>query len=688
VCCRMTPAMWDRRYSRRGFAYGAEPNDFLRQQAPKQIPTSAGSRVLCLGEGEGRNAVFLASLGHACTCVDFSRTGLAKARALGVEHSVRLRTVAADLANYDPGPEGSWDAVVSIFCQPEPSTRIRMHAACARALRPGGVFLLEGFTPRQLLFRTGGPSEPERLFTAAMLAKDFASFDVILSRDVEREVIEGSYHTGLSAVTQLVARKPLVPAAIPIEIPAAATAAAGAREASMYGQVAGDLDTNPGVLEAAASAELASAACCFDDTQRRYRERIDEIFSDAGLVGEAGIKPDMIVELADGQDRLLANASQSIRLSAAAATQAGRCRYCWVPRTSCFCDSLPQDLLRGHCRPSALQWVLLCHPQEFLRSTSSGKLVAQVLGGDFIVYGAACESQRKRLEEVLTDDRTVILFPGEGSASVSDVAAASVARTGGETQASEGDGNPSVIVLVPDGTWEQVRAIHRELVVRWPSIRRMHLQDKAIHNHDSPLINTLRPGVGRGRVTTFEACALLLEEAGATGVWGVSPQAGKLALGAMEPLVRAVAADRRAMAQAITGPTEELSVAARRSRRRRRGCNAELERWVSALKEIARKAPLNSAAAARCCCVCGAALSTPLRMRSHLEGRRHCLAVAERHLLGHGQSIDPCSSDDPVNITAAVAETVFHQHSTLPMSLCTACDEPPDAALVVIRGGA
>jgi len=96
----MNTAMWDRRYSKKGFAYGTEPNDFLRRAAQYISPEA---RVLSLGEGEGRNVVHLASLGLECTAVDSSKAGLAKARKLASDRGVRIRTLATDLANYDPG---------------------------------------------------------------------------------------------------------------------------------------------------------------------------------------------------------------------------------------------------------------------------------------------------------------------------------------------------------------------------------------------------------------------------------------------------------------------------------------------------------------------------------------------------------------------------------------------------------
>lgn len=136
----MTPAMWDRRYSKKGYAYGTSPNDFLAEVAPSHLP--GGAEVLLLGEGEGRNAVHLAEKGCRCTGVDLSKAGLAKARALARDRGVQVKTVAADLAEYDLGCE-RWDAIVSIFCHLEPELRRRVHASCVTALRDSGVIIVE-----------------------------------------------------------------------------------------------------------------------------------------------------------------------------------------------------------------------------------------------------------------------------------------------------------------------------------------------------------------------------------------------------------------------------------------------------------------------------------------------------------------------------------------------------------------
>jgi SAM-dependent methyltransferase len=198
-------SMWNERYSEPGYAYGVEPNAFLVETASRIAPNG---RVLSLGEGEGRNAVFLAQRGFRVTGVDASEVGLAKARALAAERGVQIETIEADLATFEFG-ECAWDAIVSIWCHLPPTVRARVHRECVRALAPGGLFILEAYTPAQLSFDSGGPRSIEMLYTERVLREDLTGLDVLLARECEREVHEGRYHNGRSAVVQFVAQKPL-----------------------------------------------------------------------------------------------------------------------------------------------------------------------------------------------------------------------------------------------------------------------------------------------------------------------------------------------------------------------------------------------------------------------------------------------------------------------------------------------
>lgn len=199
----MNPAFWDNRYAAPDFVFGTEPNDFLRACAG-HIPAGP---VLCLGEGEGRNAVFLAGRGHAVTAVDQSATGLAKARRLAAERGLVLETKVADLADYRI-PPGTWAAIVSIFLHLPPALRAQVYAQAAAGLQPGGVLILEAYTPAQLAFGTGGPKVVELLPTLTGLRAELAGLDLVIARECERDVIEGAGHSGRAAVVQVLARRP------------------------------------------------------------------------------------------------------------------------------------------------------------------------------------------------------------------------------------------------------------------------------------------------------------------------------------------------------------------------------------------------------------------------------------------------------------------------------------------------
>jgi SAM-dependent methyltransferase len=197
-----TSGEWDRRYSAPEYVYGTAPNQFLASVVHR-LPTG---RVLSLGEGEGRNAVFLAEQGFAVVGVDRSRVGLAKARRLAAERSVALGAVLADLAGFPIAPH-AFDVIVSIFCHLPPRSRAQVHAAVVAGLRPGGVFVLEAYTPRQLAYGTGGPPVPELLVSLSDLETELDGLELAIAREVDRDVVEGRLHHGLGAVVQVLGFK-------------------------------------------------------------------------------------------------------------------------------------------------------------------------------------------------------------------------------------------------------------------------------------------------------------------------------------------------------------------------------------------------------------------------------------------------------------------------------------------------
>jgi SAM-dependent methyltransferase len=194
---------WDEKYGAPGHYYGTEPNDFLREHCAV-IP--AGGTVLCLAEGEGRNAVFLAQQGYRVVAVDQSPVGLRKAEALATERGVEIETVVADLADFRIAPD-HWDGIVSIWCHLPQPLRAAVHGKVAAGLKVGGAFLLEAYTPAQLGYGTGGPKTADLLPTLADLRAELVGLDLVHAVEREREVHEGQGHFGLSAVVDIVAVK-------------------------------------------------------------------------------------------------------------------------------------------------------------------------------------------------------------------------------------------------------------------------------------------------------------------------------------------------------------------------------------------------------------------------------------------------------------------------------------------------
>ncbi len=194
--------MWDQRYAVEEYVYGTRPNDFLASVVDR-LPMG---RVLCLAEGEGRNAVYLAEQGFEVTAVDSSAVGLDKARKLAGQRGVHIETIVADLAHYEIIPE-SWDAIVAIFCHLPPPLRRVVHAQAVAGLRPGGAFVLEAYTPAQLKHGTGGPPVVELMMTLEALRNELAGLRFEHAVETERDIQEGRFHAGVGAVVQVLAYK-------------------------------------------------------------------------------------------------------------------------------------------------------------------------------------------------------------------------------------------------------------------------------------------------------------------------------------------------------------------------------------------------------------------------------------------------------------------------------------------------
>jgi SAM-dependent methyltransferase len=197
-------ATWDERYARPDYIFGTQPNAYLQRHATAFAP---GGRVLCVADGEGRNSVWLARQGHAVDAFDISRVGLAKARKLARSQGVRVQYRLGGCDDWT-WPRERYDGIAAIFVQfADPAMRARLFANMAQALRVGGVLVLQGYTPRQLEYKTGGPPLVSHLYTPALLRAAFAGFELLELEEYEADLSEGHHHCGRSALIGLVARK-------------------------------------------------------------------------------------------------------------------------------------------------------------------------------------------------------------------------------------------------------------------------------------------------------------------------------------------------------------------------------------------------------------------------------------------------------------------------------------------------
>lgn len=195
---------WEGRYAAAGYHFGTAPNAFLKSQAHLLKP---GQRALAIADGEGRNGVWLAEQGLDVLSIDFSPTALGKARALAAQRGVKLRTEQADI-NQWTWPSDAFDVVAAIFVQfPTSEGQTRMFDGIKRALKRGGLLLMEGYGPKQLEYATGGPRQLDRLYTRARLEAAFASFASLDIREYDATIGEGDAHVGMSALVDLVGRK-------------------------------------------------------------------------------------------------------------------------------------------------------------------------------------------------------------------------------------------------------------------------------------------------------------------------------------------------------------------------------------------------------------------------------------------------------------------------------------------------
>ncbi len=198
-----TSLAWDERYASGDFQFGEAPNRYLEGLRPWIAP---GMRALALGDGEGRNGVWLAQQGLVVTALDWSAIGMAKAARLAEARGVTLATVVADAAAWDY-PPGGFDLVAWIYLHLPPADRAAAAAGALRSLAPGGLLALECFTPAQQGRRSGGPKDPALLWSRSLVEDLFGELEVLELLEGTVHLDEGPRHQGTAEVVRALLRR-------------------------------------------------------------------------------------------------------------------------------------------------------------------------------------------------------------------------------------------------------------------------------------------------------------------------------------------------------------------------------------------------------------------------------------------------------------------------------------------------
>jgi len=197
---------WNERFNKEEFIFGKEPNEYLVQQTKAHL--KPGLKILCIADGEGRNGVWLAKQGMQVDAFDVSDIALAKAKQFAQDNSVKVNYSLSDTDGWT-WESNSYDAIVAIFIQfADSEMRQRIFKQVQLALKPGGIFILQGYTPKQIEYKTGGPSLLEHLYTEEGIRDLTKELRVLDLNCYEKVLSEGARHSGMSALLGLVAQKP------------------------------------------------------------------------------------------------------------------------------------------------------------------------------------------------------------------------------------------------------------------------------------------------------------------------------------------------------------------------------------------------------------------------------------------------------------------------------------------------
>ena len=366
--------------------------------------------------------------------------------------------------------------------------------------------------------------------------------------------------------------------------------------------------------------------------QERYRQTIRDLadaLEKTGAVCADDLAWKQYLSTVPPEERFNEGSARKLKFELQKGLKDGRCPFCWVLREACYCADLPE-------LPTTLNFAMLYHPGEFFRASSTGKMVPQILGGEFLMYGFP--GHRGRIDEILQSPNTYVLFPDENAVTLADITSGTEAA-GHSTESAMTPPPPrsakDITILVLDGTWGQARALFSMISKKSPGLKKLRLDMKCAEAHTS-LFSALRKQSEAGRVSTFEACMLLVEEAGYDT---------KEMEGVMKRMVSCLSFEKHRPSpfEEVGAKRQKLSIEGHRRRSDecagipriekrgiKRTTDLELETWIVLLQRaaIAQPPPIP---VIRRCCYCNMWL-IPARMYEHVRGRNHCQTVAKAHL--------------------------------------------------------
>lgn len=196
---------WDERFKEFPHAYGVEVNDFLKDHI--NLFDHPRGTILSLGEGQGRNALFLASNGYDVIALDYSQIALEQLKINANQLNLKLGTVHADLTLFNLEELKQVSHIYSIWCHLPSLIRKKVHQSIEKMLPQGGIYLIESYTKEQLNYNTGGPKDLDLLLTKQELLNDFSMMEVVSCEEKIRTIKEGTFHQGESAVLQAIFKK-------------------------------------------------------------------------------------------------------------------------------------------------------------------------------------------------------------------------------------------------------------------------------------------------------------------------------------------------------------------------------------------------------------------------------------------------------------------------------------------------